>query len=68
MTISCFSHLECSQCNTIYEPSLENQLCSCGAPLLARYDMKKLGRATKSDLRGRVPSLWRYRFDISGDG
>lgn len=61
MTVSCFSHLECSRCSRTYDPALENQLCSCGAPLLARYDMKKLARAKKGTLSKRAPSLWRYR-------
>ena len=61
MTVSCFSHLECSRCSRTYDPVLENQLCSCGAPLLARYDMKKLARAKKGTLSKRAPSLWRYR-------
>ncbi|MFC2048231.1 pyridoxal-phosphate dependent enzyme [Chloroflexota bacterium] len=61
MTVSCFSHLECSRCSRTYDPALEKQLCSCGAPLLARYDMKKLAGAKKETLRKRAPSLWRYR-------
>jgi threonine synthase len=37
-------------------------LCSCGAPLLVQYDIKKAKAAVaKSALAGRVASLWRYR-------
>jgi threonine synthase len=36
-------------------------LCSCGAPLLARYNITKLAKAKKESLSKRVPSLWRYR-------
>jgi len=61
MTASCLSHLECSRCSMTYETSLEKHLCSCGAPLLARYDMKKLARLKKETLNARAPSLWRYR-------
>ena len=61
MTVSCFSHLECSRCCKAYDYTFLNQLCSCGAPLLARYDMKKLANIKKETISKRAPSLWRYR-------
>ncbi|HEX9976763.1 MAG TPA: threonine synthase [Dehalococcoidales bacterium] len=61
MTTSCLSHLECSKCGKTHDPDQVNQLCSCGAPLLARYDMKRLVRVKKDDLLKRPPSLWRYQ-------
>ena len=51
MSKSYVSHHECSKCRKTYDPEQLNQLCSCGAPLLVRYDLKKLvGTVTKRDL------------------
>ena len=56
------SHLECSKCNKTYEPEQVSQLCACGAPLLVRYDLKRLkGAFGKRDLLNRPSSLWRYK-------
>ena len=33
--------LECSQCGKKYDAAVEQHLCSCGQPLLARYDLKR---------------------------
>ncbi|MEE8418551.1 MAG: threonine synthase [Dehalococcoidales bacterium] len=60
MTASCLSHLECSRCEKTYDADVINQLCSCGAPLLARYDMKKLAGVKKEVLTKRAPTMWRY--------
>jgi|SRR5579884_303747 len=58
---SALTHLECSKCKTQYDADAPQQLCRCGAPLLARYD---LGAAratfTPAQLSSREPSLWRY--------
>ena len=61
MAVSSMSHLECSRCKKCYDPDVINQLCSCGGPLLVKYDMKHLARTRKSTLSSRPPSLWRYR-------
>lgn len=62
MTESLLSHLECSKCKTSYDPDMLNQLCSCGAPLLVRYDLRKMAGAVKKRALGNRPSsLWRYR-------
>ena len=39
--MSYFTHLECSvPCGAgPYDPRQEQHLCTCGAPLLARYDL-----------------------------
>lgn len=59
---SYLDHLECPKCGTTYDPDQPQQLCSCGSPLLARYDLHSLSKAaTKKDLQEREPSLWRYR-------
>jgi len=62
MTQCYMTHLECPKCGIFYDPDQVNQVCSCGAPLLARYDMKGLAAAVKKeDLINRAPSMWRYR-------
>ncbi|MHB1652050.1 MAG: threonine synthase [Desulfitobacteriaceae bacterium] len=62
MPTSFLTHLECPKCGKTYDPDQPNQLCSCGGPLLARYDLEGVKRAfQKSDLLKRKPSLWRYK-------
>ena len=61
--MSFFSHLECSvPCGA---PSLDphgpHHLCSCGAPLLARYDLERARSWRRETLTGREPNMWRYR-------
>ena len=52
----------CSRCEKRFELSQLLNLCSCGAPLLVHYEIKKAKAAVaKSSLIGRVASLWRYR-------
>ena len=39
-----------------------HNLCTCGGPLLVRYDLAKVkASVTKQALAGRVASMWRYR-------
>jgi threonine synthase len=58
-----FSHLECSvPCGAgPYDPLVEQHLCSCGAPLLARYDLDAARAWRRDSLAGRDASMWRYR-------
>jgi threonine synthase len=58
-----FTHLECSApCGApAYDPRVEQHLCVCGAPLLARYDLEKAKAWQKRSLAGRPASMWRYR-------
>jgi threonine synthase len=52
----------CPRCNNRFPLSQLVNLCSCGSPLLVRYDLKAASAAlAKSALRDRVPTLWRYR-------
>jgi threonine synthase len=52
----------CPRCENRFLFSELLNLCSCGAPLLVRYDLAKAKAAlAKSSLAGRVSSLWRYR-------
>ena len=61
--MSYFSHLECSvPCGVgPYDARVEQHLCSCGAPLLARYDLAAARQWQKASLTGRAPNMWRYR-------
>ena len=56
-------HLECSNCRREYTARRLHNLCTeCGKPLLARYDLRRIGKfMTKPTLFGRTSSLWRYR-------
>lgn len=56
---SYFDHLECSACGTTYAPTALMNLCSCGAPLLARYRLEAAAAALhREGLEGHT--LWRY--------
>jgi threonine synthase len=59
-----FTHLECSvPCDAgPFDPRQPQHLCSCGAPLLARYDLTAAAcHWTRASLAGREASMWRYR-------
>jgi threonine synthase len=58
---SSLSHLDCSKCDARYDADIVQHLCTCGAPLLARYDLEK-AKASLSvpELARRPWSLWRY--------
>ncbi len=56
------THLECSACAKQHSPHQLINLCDCGMPLLARYDLPAIGATLKREeltVRGR--SMWRYR-------
>jgi threonine synthase len=56
---SYFDHLECSACLTTYASTALMNLCTCGAPLLARYRLAEAAAALDRDqLEGQT--LWRY--------
>jgi threonine synthase len=56
---SYFDHLECSACLTTYASTVLMNLCTCGAPLLARYRLEEAAAALHRDrLEGQT--LWRY--------
>src|SRR5438445_12813765 len=61
--MSLFTHLECSiPCGApALDPHGRHFLCSCGAPLLARYDLDKATAWSRETLSGRVPNMSRYR-------
>src|SRR3984893_15845298 len=54
--------LECSECRKKYDAEVEHHWCSCGRPLLVRYDLKQAATTlTLENLSKRVRTLWRYR-------
>jgi threonine synthase len=61
--MSFFSHLECSvPCGAPpLDPREPHHLCSCGAPLLARYDLAAARAWSRDSLADRPPTMWRYR-------
>ena len=61
MPFSYLTHLDCPRCQLRYDADQLNGLCSCGSPLLARYDLAAAAAGLdRADLTGRAPSLWRY--------
>jgi len=59
--------LECSECGKKYDAAVEQQLCSCGRPLLVRYDLKKAAATLNlKALEGRPRTLWRYAEVLPG--
>ncbi len=59
---SALSHLECGRCGTRQDADVPQNLCGCGTPLLARYDLERVAATVStSDITGRRPDLWRYR-------
>lgn len=61
MTYSFVSHLYCPKCTKTYNLESTHQLCTCGSPLLVKYNLHLLTQELKpSDLKGRRNDLWRY--------
>jgi threonine synthase len=61
MPYSALSHLDCPRCGTWYDPDRVQGTCSCGSPLLARYDLRQVAeQASPREVAGRPADLWRY--------
>ena len=55
------THLECSKCGEKHSREKLQNLCACGGPLLARYDLAKAARTlTREALKARPANMWRY--------
>ena len=55
------THLECSLCHRRREAGRIANLCECGGPLLARYDLETIRRHWRRREVGHGPaSMWRY--------
>ncbi|MDX6261836.1 MAG: threonine synthase [Kribbellaceae bacterium] len=61
MRFSSLSHLECPKCGLTHDADQVIGLCTCGSPLLARYDLDEVRAGlTKADVSARPADLWRY--------
>src|SRR5215469_3989196 len=60
--------LDCSACDKKYDPAVEQHVCTCGKPLLARYNLRQAAATLNlTALRGRPRTLWRYAEVLPGD-
>ena len=61
MGYSALDLLRCPACGTEYDPDVVTNLCGCGSPLLAGYDLDRVAAGvTPAEIAGRPPTLWRY--------
>ena len=61
MAYSALSHLDCPRCGAQHDADLVQGTCTCGSPLLARYDLRQVADLTSpQDIAGRPADLWRY--------
>jgi threonine synthase len=61
LPFSYLNHLECSRCAEDYDAESLHGICTCGAPLFARYDLERLRSSFALDqLAVRESGLWRY--------
>jgi threonine synthase len=61
MPYSALSHLDCPRCGARHDADRVQGTCSCGSPLLARYDLRQAGReVSPPGIAGRPADLWRY--------
>ncbi|MFN2188565.1 MAG: threonine synthase [Candidatus Promineifilaceae bacterium] len=60
--MSYLTHLECSECGSIYDADRLIKVClNCGYPLLARYNLQEASRKLDKDqLAGRRGGIWRF--------
>jgi threonine synthase len=56
---SLLEELYCPRCDRTYDAAIPQNLCDCGTPLLARYDLAA-GRLSPSTFAQRPPDLRRY--------
>jgi len=55
------THLECGLCHLHYDAAQLQNLCTCGGPLLARYDLAKVRASWNREWIPNGPtSMWRY--------
>ncbi|SCL53126.1 threonine synthase [Micromonospora citrea] len=56
------THLECPRCGREHDAGTLTNLCDCGSPLLARYDLAAVAKVlTPERFPLRPADLWRYR-------
>ena len=55
------THLECSLCHNRLDAGVVANLCTCGGPLLVRYDLDKIRhRWRRREVANGPSSMWRY--------
>jgi len=55
------THLECSLCKQTYAAGQVRHLCSCGGPLLVRYDLEAIRKSwSPAQVREGPNNMWRY--------
>jgi threonine synthase len=65
--LTTIAHLECSKCGEKHSHQELQNLCKCGGPLLARYDLARAARTlTREALRSRAANMWRYAEVLPG--
>jgi threonine synthase len=58
---SALTHLECARTGGRYPADEVQGTSAVGAPLLARYDLERVGATvTREEISGRAATLWRY--------
>jgi threonine synthase len=61
MPYSALSHLDCPRCGARHDADQVQGTCSCGSPLLARYDLPLIAsQVSPRDIEDRPADLWRY--------
>jgi len=67
MLASAFTHLRCSRCRAVHPGDQLQNLCACGGPLLAQYDLAAASATLRPDkLAGRPHGLWRWAEVMPG--
>ncbi|MDE9364329.1 threonine synthase [Luteipulveratus sp. YIM 133132] len=56
---SALTHLECSDCGREHDADRLQNLCECGGPLLARYDLEGV-TVTPDEIARRPRGIWRW--------
>jgi threonine synthase len=60
--VTYLKYLECPRCKAHLDATKLQNLCECGSPLLAIYDLEGLASGLEpSDLINRPSNMWRYR-------
>jgi threonine synthase len=55
------THLECTRCGASHSAARPRNLCDCGAPLMARYDLARARESWSREWIDHGPSnIWRY--------
>jgi threonine synthase len=61
------THLECSRCGKHHAHDRLQNLCDCGMPLVARYDLAAAKKTlTAENLARRAATMWRYEEVLPG--